>query len=267
MPSPFPGMDPWLERPMVFPDLHNSLITYFKAALHAVLPKGYAVSAANRLWVDVESRREPDVSVFGPPAPAPESGGAVATMTAAGLLAIDTDEIVSDPVEEPYLEIISDEGDRLVTAVEIVSLSNKKAGDGGRTSYQQKQGEYRASGVSLVEIDLLRSGPHTTAVLESRLRAVVGEFDYHVCVMLAGARNLYFVAPIKLANRLPEFPIPLDRGVTPVTVNLQSVFDRCYDEGGFARLAKYDRRPCDPPLTPEQQVWAEGILRAKGLIK
>jgi hypothetical protein len=266
MPSPFPGMDPWLERSMVFPDLHNSLITYLKAALNVVLPKGYVVSAANRVWVDIQSRREPDVSIFGPSTPPSNGGGAVATLTAAGLLAIDVDEILSDPIEEPYLEIISDEGDRLVTAIEIVSLSNKKPGDGGRTSYQQKQGEYRASGVNLVEIDLLRGGPHTTAVPEARLRAVVGECDYHVCIMLANGPNPYFVAPIRLANRLPEFPIPLDRGVTPVMVNLQSVFDRCYEEGGFDRLAKYDRRPCDPPLTPEQQAWAEGILRAKGLI-
>ena len=265
MPSPFPGMDPWLERPMLFPDLHNSLITYLKAAINAVLPAGYAVSSANRLWVDVESRREPDVSVFGATTP-PSDSGAIATLTAAGLLAVETDESLSDPIEEPYLEILSDEGDRLVTAIEVVSLSNKKAGDGGRTSYQQKQGEYRASGVNLVEIDFLRGGPHATAVPESRLRAVVGEFAYHVCIMLAGVPNHYFVAPIKLGDRLPEIPVPLDRGIDPIRMNLQTVFERCYDEGGFTRLAKYDRRACDPPLTPEHQAWAEGILRAKGLI-
>jgi hypothetical protein len=211
MPSPFPGMDPWLERAMVFPDLHNSLIIYFKAALNAVLPEGYAVSSANRLCVDIESLREPQVSVFGPNIP-PLDGGAVATLMAAGLLAVDTDEIVSDPIKEPYLEIISDEGDRLVTAVEIVSSSNKKPGDGGRTSYQQKQGEYRASGVGLVEIDLLRGGSHATAVPETPMRAVVREFDYHVCITLACAPKRYFISPIKLAERLPSIPIPLDRG-------------------------------------------------------
>ncbi len=267
MPSPFPGMDPWLEDEEVFPNLHASLITYLQEAINTcVPPKGYVVSAANRVWVDIQSRREPDVGVFGPDSNPADVAGAVATLAASGLLAIETDEIVTDPVEEPYLEIISDEGDRLVTAIEIVSLSNKKPGDGGRTSYKQKQGEYRASGVNLVEIDLLRNGPHTTAVPEARLREVAGEFDYHVCIMLPTGTNKYFVAPIKLTNRLPEFPIPLDGGVSPVKVNLQSIFERCYDEGGFSKLAKYDRRSCDPPLTTEQQSWAEGILRAKGLI-
>jgi hypothetical protein len=103
-------------------------------------------------------------------------------------------------------------------------------------------------------------------VPEDRLREVAGAFDYHVSVTAAGLPRRYFVAPIQLTARLPAIPIPLDPGVTPVTVDLQAVFDRCYDEGGFARLAKYDRRPPDPPLTAEQQSWAEGVLRAKGLL-
>lgn len=266
MPSPFPGMDPWLERPMVFPDVHHGLITYLKAAIFAALPSGYTVSTSNRVWVDIESRREPDVGVFGPDTVKDGESDTIATMSAAGLLVIESDEVLSDPIEEPYLEIVSDEGDRLVTAVEVLSLANKRAGDRGRTSYQHKQNEYRLSNVNLVEIDLLRGGPHTTAVPLARLRAVAPGCDYHVSVMLGGHPRRFFVGPIKLADRLPSLPIPLDPAVPPVLVDLQKVFDRCYDEGGFARLAKYDRRQPEPALTPEQQTWAEGILRAKGLL-
>ncbi len=176
-------------------------------------------------------------------------------------------EAVAEPVEEPYLEIRSADDERLVTAIEVVSLANKKAGDNGRISYQQKQGEYRLSGVNLVEIDLLRAGPHATAVPEKRLRAVGGEFDYHVSVMLARNPREYFVAAFRLADRLPVVPVPLDPGVTPVTIDFQTVFDRCYDESGFGRRVKYDRHTCEPPLTPDQQAWAEGILREKGLLK
>lgn len=264
MPSPFPGMDPWLERPMVFPDVHLSLVYLLKAAINASLPRGYTVSTSNRVWVDVESRREPDVGVFGPDN-VPEGQSVAATMAAAGLLVIEADDVLTDPIEEPYLEIVSDEGDRLVTAIEVVSRANKTAGDRGRTSYQHKQNEYRLSNVNLVEIDLLRGGPHTTAVSESRLRAV-GEYDYHVCISLGGGPRRFYVRPIKLADKLPTIPIPLDENVPPVTVDLQQVFDRCYDEGGFSRIAKYDRKQPDPPLTADQQTWAEGVLRAKGLL-
>ncbi|MDB5312442.1 MAG: hypothetical protein JWO38_6644 [Gemmataceae bacterium] len=263
MPSPFPGMDPWLERPMTFPALHNNLITYLQAALKVLLPRGYVATGANRVWIDPQARREPDVGVFGPPDP--PGGVAAATLTGAGLLAVAADP-VSDPVEEPYLEIVSGEDDRLVTAIEVVSLSNKKTGDTGRTSYQQKQGEYRASGVNLVEIDLLRGGAHATAVPEGRLRAAAGAFDYHVCITAVEVPRQFLVAPVRLADRLPTIPVPLDPGVQPVMLDLQTVFDRCYDEGPFADLARYDRRRPDPPLTPDQQVWAEGILRAKGLL-
>jgi hypothetical protein len=264
MASPFPGMDPWLERPMVFPDVHLSLVYLLKAAVNAGLPRGYTISTSNRVWVDIEARRELDVGVFGPDN-VPEGQAAVTTMTAAGLVVIETDEDLSDPIEEPYLEIVSDEGDRLVTAIEVVSRANKTAGDHGRNSYTHKQTEYRLSNVNLVEIDLLRGGPHTTAVPESRLRAI-GPYDYHVCIMLVGAPRQFLVAPIKLADKLPAIPIPLDPGVPPITVDLQRVFDRCYDEGGFDRIAKYDRKQPDPQLTPEQQTWAEGILRSKGVL-
>lgn len=264
MPSPFPGMDPWLERPMVFPTLHNNLITYLQAALKRLLPRGYIAAGANRVYVDPQLKREPDFGVFGPAEPHPDSGSAAAF--GAGLLVIESDA-VSDPIEEPYLEILSAEDDRLVTAIEVVSLANKRPGGGGRLSYQQKQGEYRAAGVNLVEIDLLRRGPHTTAVSEYRLRASAPDFDYHVCVSNVAFPRRCFVAAIKLTDRLPEIPIPLDGGVPAVPLDFQAVFDRCYDDGPLPDLARYDRKQPDPPLTPEQQAWAEGVLRAKGLLQ
>ncbi len=41
MPSPFPGMDPYLESPDWFPDLHGSLIILLKEALQRSLPGPY----------------------------------------------------------------------------------------------------------------------------------------------------------------------------------------------------------------------------------
>ncbi|MBN9517635.1 DUF4058 family protein, partial [bacterium] len=65
MPSPFPGMDPWLEG-TVFGDLHDSLITYIREALNAVLPDGYVASTSQLVWVDDALRREPAVVAVGP---------------------------------------------------------------------------------------------------------------------------------------------------------------------------------------------------------
>jgi hypothetical protein len=160
---------------------------------------------------------------------------------------------------------MSTEGKRLVTMVEVLSLSNKRAGDNGRTSYRQKQQECRLSGVNMVEIDLLRGGVHTTAAPLAELRRAVGPFDYHACVMTSGSPTRYYAVPIRLTERLPAVPVPLDPGVPPVSVELQPLFDRAYDTGRYADWISY-RQPPDPPLTPEQQAWAESILREKGLL-
>ncbi len=265
MPSPFPGMDPWLEDSGVFPDLHSTLITYLREALNAAMPPGYVATSSHLVWVDAELRREPDVAAFGPlNRPAAGAESLESEFSAVGMLAV-ASAPVAEPWEEPYLEIYSDGGERLVTAVEVLSLSNKKAGDGGRTSYQQKQSEFRLGAVNLVEIDLLRAGPHTTAVPLTHLKLVAGQFEYHVSVTVAGSPTRYFARPIKLTERLPIIQVPLDPGVPLVRIDLQPLLDRAYDTGRYRQLARYSR-PCDPPLTPEQQAWAEGILRAKGLL-
>src|SRR3954453_19349154 len=81
MPSPFPGMDPWLESPLYFAGLHSSMITYMKAVLQARLPEPYYADSDDRVYVDVEVR-VPDVNVLrrDEPFPSADDGGvAVAT--------------------------------------------------------------------------------------------------------------------------------------------------------------------------------------------
>ena len=68
-----------------------------------------------------------------------------------------------------------------------------------------------------------------------RLSAICGAFDYHVSVHCFDDPETFFVYPIRLEDRLPPVAIPLLPGDSPVTVDLQSVFDRCYDAGPYAR--------------------------------
>lgn len=261
MPSPFPGMDPWLEHEDIFPDLHGSLIQYLREALNAKLPPGYVATTKNRVWVDDVQRREPDVSVFAR-GPARDDGTATAAAALPGLQALGEDR-APEPWEEPYLEIVSAKGKRLVTAVEVLSLSNKAAGSKGRQAYLDKHDEFRLGGVNIVEIDLLRGGLHTSAVPRERLERLDPAFSYHVSAYLVGRWNRFFGAAIKLTDRLPAIGIPLDANIDPVTVDLQPLLDRAYDTGLYAELVDYTA-PCHPPLTPEQQAWADGVLNAKG---
>ncbi|MGL6095005.1 MAG: DUF4058 family protein [Fimbriiglobus sp.] len=261
MPSPFPGMDPWLEAPDLFPSLHGKLIYLIGEALNAAMPDGYAAVGNYLVWVDAERRRDPDVSLFGPYQR--PSGG---TLTFPGLTAVGTAP-ARQPRKAPYLEIRADRGQRLVTAVELLSPSNKVKNGPGRKAYRTKQAEFRRAGGNVVEIDLLRRGTHTTTVPLDRMQRLAGRFDYHVCVVLAGDEDddELFVAPISLPDRLPAIGIPLDPGVPAAVLDLQPLFDRAYDGGRYPMLVRYDQPP-DPPLSAEQSAWAAGVLRAKGLL-
>jgi hypothetical protein len=265
MPSPFPGMDPWLEDQEVFPDLHDRLLINISQSLNKHMPQGYAAITKHRVWVDTELRRDPDVSVFGQERNGHDgysgSSVALATLERAGLQSA-VAVADSDPIEEIYLEIRSDRGKRLVTAVEILSRSNKKPGDNGRTSYLQKQGEYRLSGVNSVEIDLLRSGQHTTAFPEDRVRA--SGAAYHACITVPFGRTRTFFVPIPLAHSLPSIPIPLDLDREPVNIDLQAVFTSALEGTRFPEFIRSEETP-DPPLTPDQHVWADSLLRQAGL--
>lgn len=260
MPSPFPGMNPWLEGDL-FPDLHAELISNIREALNAVMPPGYAAIGNYLIWTDAPDRRRvPDVSLFGPE---PKPAGAGGTAALQGLTAVGIAP-APQPRKAPYLEIRASRGKRLVTAVEILSPSNKVRNGDGRKAYRKKQAEFRRADANIVEFDFLRRGTHTTAVPLARLRQVAGRFDYHVSVVVAEDDQLY-VAPIRLADRLPAIGVPLDPGVPAVTLDLQPLFDRAYDTGRYAALLDYGRPP-DPPLAPEQAGWAAGVLRAKGVI-
>ena len=240
MPSPFPGMDPYLESPEIFPDFHDSLITYLRENLQANLPAPYYAAIGRRVWI-AASRRSigPDVHVLRSrprvqDQAQPAGALAVAAHACAHPVVV---KVLHDEFREPFLEIYADsaEGKRLVTSVEVLSLSNKTPGEHGRELFLRKQKELLASRVNLVEIDLLRGGEHATAVpLESAL-ASCGAFDYHVSVHRFDDFESFFVYPIALEEPLPAIDIPLLPGDSPVTLDLQAVFNRCYDAGPYAR--------------------------------
>jgi hypothetical protein len=269
MPSPFPGMDPYLENPEIFPDFHDSVITYLREALQASLPAPYFAALGRRVWIQVSRRSVgPDVQIqraraaVTSPRPAAATTSAVATQLVARPFMV---KVAHDEFREPFVEIYAriDDGKRLVTSIEVLSLSNKTPGEQGRELYLRKQKEILASRAHLVEIDLLRAGEHVSAVPLEAGTDVCGDFDYHVSVHRYDDRETFFVYPIALEERLPPVAIPLLPGDSPVTLDLQAVFDRCYDAGPYLREIDYAVDKVIPPLNPDQNAWVTGILHAQ----
>jgi hypothetical protein len=267
MPSPFPGMDPFLEHPAFFPGVHDSFLTYLREALQISLPAPYFAEINERLWVDTSGRNiGPDLDVLRGPQPRTEanSGNGGVAVLAEPMQPI----LITVPIEEHrqnYLEIRAPLGEqeRLVTTIEVLSPSNKVAGPKSRALYLQKQQEILDSDSHLVEIDLLRGGLHTTAVPLDALRAKAPPFAYHICVHAFDVPGTFAVYTIRLSDRLPSVAIPLLPGDGSVTVDLQAVFARCYDTGPYRRRVRYDPERIEPPLTAEQLEWARTLLRSQ----
>jgi Protein of unknown function (DUF4058) len=262
MPSPFPGMDPYLESPEIFPDFHDSAITYLREALQASLPAPYFAALGRRVWIEVSRRSVgPDVQIQRERIAMTSPRQSVATASAVGTQLVARPvmvKIAHDEFREPFIEIYtrSKEGKRLVTSIEILSLLNKTPGEQGRELYLRKQKEILAGKAHLVEIDLLRAGEHVSAVpLEAAIEAC-GSFEYHVSVHCFDEPENYFVYPIRLEERLPPIAVPLLPGDSPITLDFQAVFDRCYEAGPYSREVRYGEDAIVPALKPDQAAWA-----------
>ena len=152
--------------------------------------------------------------------------------------------ILNEEMRDSFLEIRTVRGKRqLVTAIEILSPSNKTPGDSGRSLYLEKQTELHSSQVNLVEIDLLRGGRHTTLARREQVVAAVGAFDYHICIRKMDDLEQVHVHALRLDQRLPEIVIPLLPGDGGTTVDLQAVFDAATTSVPTAAPTPTARRP------------------------
>jgi hypothetical protein len=261
MPSPFPGMDPYLEQ--FWGDVHASLVLYARDQLQRLLPRDLRARVQERVFVDAPQTGERDVYPGvrivergrGPMVTtAPPSG-----VTVAQPLIL---QLSDEPVTETFIEIIDvGSGRRVVTVIEVLSPANKRLGP-GRDLYLRKQDELLAGQVSLVEIDLLRAGLSVLAVKPRRIPASY-RTPYRMVVRRGWLPLQAELYAVPLRERLPAIRVPLRQTDADATLDWQPVLDRCYDNVGYQDDLDYEAEP-DPPLPPEDAAWADTLLRQKG---
>jgi hypothetical protein len=264
MAGPFPGMDPYLEHPAQWPGWHQGFVTFLWTKLNALLPPRYIANLNERIYV-VGPERDiyPDVTVRERAVATPPSDGADAAEAMPGdapvILALEPEEI-----HESFIEIVpvADQG-RVIAVVELLSPSNKAAGSPGRRQYRAKQREVLAGPTHLIEIDLHRQGRHTVVAPRERLLRRV-PFDYLVSLSRGGRRDRCEAWPFTLRQRMPRVAVPLLDDDPDLILDLQAVFERCYDEGAYARRLDYRRDPV-PPLSRADAEWADALLHERGL--
>ena len=263
MKSPFPGMDPYLEQ--CWGDVHTSIATYARDQLQKQLPGDLRARVEEQLLVSTENghpktrRVKPDVRVFerrGVKTKGAASAGAVAV--AEPLVIRILEEM---PAQRSVRIVEAGSGNRLVTAIEILSPWNKVTSE-GRKAYRKKQREILDSGASLVEIVLLRVGDYVLYAPEYLLPEDYRE-PYRICVNRSWKWDEREVYRVSLRDVLPTIRIPLRERDPDSALDLQAVLDQAYANGGYDDL-DYTRPPM-PPLSGEDAGWADRLLRAKGL--
>ncbi len=256
MPSPFPGMDPYIESSGYFPEFHGSMVVAIRDDLNARLPRGFAATMDLHVWVqrpglgEGERVREPDVYVT------ERSRGKKGSAAAVAFADPETILLRAAKKRRKYVKIEDLASHRIVTVLEVLSPSNKEAGR-DRASYLLKRGEYLASDVSFVEIDLLRGGrrlPLGDPPKEVR--------DYYVMVCRAWRFPEAGFYGFDLRAPLPEVPVPVTRDVPEVRLPLRACADRVYDGARYAEKLDYDRL-LSPRVRKRDVVWIQDVLAAR----
>lgn len=266
MPGPFPGVDPYLEGSDFWTGFHNRFLMYVADDLQPQLPANYVATVEVRIYLEnpeggngQSSFRMPDLEVIrvGPSSSWSERVR-VEQVPRGGVL------VAPDLLEqrEAYVLVRDLPSGELVASLELLSPANKRRGE-GREQYRRKQQQLVAAGVNLVEIDLLRGGSHTTLPREEALLALP-PFHYLASIYRAADSEQCQVFTWSLRDPLPEIPVPLASEDAEPTLDLQSLFERTYDQSRMRRLLPYGRTP-QPPLTGDDVEWADRLLGEAGL--
>ena len=267
--NPFPGMNPYFEES--WSDIHATMIVACRAQLQRQLPSGLRARIETGLKIDAgsadEEYRRPDASIWR--LKEDETGySAKTTMAPPANAATPIRAITAAPKRRFVAIRETAAGERLVTAIEVLSPSNKQGA--GAISYQFKRDFLLEGGANLVEIDLVREGGLAASLFEnddmlhSLKRQNSDPLPNHlVTVIRSSNRDELEFYPISYCLPLPSCAIPLRDEDQDIWLDLQDLAIRCFDEGGFC-LTDYSKNP-EPKLREQETQWLEQLLKSKGL--
>lgn len=249
-------MDPYLEDPARWPDVHLALIAELRRVLGRQLQPRYFVRAEERSYLtegdDLVFVGRPDSSVTG--AGGEPSAGAPEVSPGAVVVEVPTPDLR----RERFLEIQRADTREVVTVLEVLSPTNKLRSGEGRALYERKRREILASATHLVEIDLIRRGEPMP------VRGPSSSSSYRILVSRSDSRPRAELFCFALREPIPSFHLPLRRREDEPLVDLQAALAEVYDTGAYRHEIDYREDPA-PNLDSADQLWADERLRAEGL--
>ena len=250
MPSPFPGMDPYLEAPQFWSAFHNRLIVALADEIAPRLRPKYYVEIETRIYDSTDEEGLligiPDVVVFTSQNAATQTSQTTtaATLPTPKRILLPMPEVV----KERYLEVRDVETGSAIATIEVLSPKNKQAGR-GRDAYVTKRHRILGSLTHLIEIDLLRSGQPMSMQGEAL------DTDYHILVSRSQQRPYADFYGFSLRDPIPNFVLPLRPEDEEPIVGMQPLLDGIYDRAGYDLRINYQQTPPPPTLSESDRMW------------
>ena len=256
MPSPFPGMDPYLEHPTLWPGVHNGLIAALQLFLAPQLRPHYYVALEERVYVTEPEQRtfvgRPDIAVV---RSSETEQASTSSLSESSVVTVQVP--VPDEVRETYLEVREAGTQHVITVLEFLSPTNKRPGR-GRRMYEDKRLDILATHTHLVEIDLIRSGEPMPLIDHAR------GSDYRILVSRGDRRPHATLYSFGVRQPIPTFPLPLKTTDKEPLIDIGRLLHELYDGAGYDLRLDYVLDP-EPPLSSADATWANQLLRQHGL--
>ena len=260
MPTPFPGMDLYLERAGMWEEVHTRLIVAIADTLGPQVRPKYRVGVEQRTYLAVLTPDEyelvgkPDVLVA---APRRHEQSIQATTTTVGIAPKVVQLPMPEEVIERHLTVRDVVTGEVITVLELLSPTNKLTRD-GRRQYARKRRQVLGSATHFIEMDLLRAGePFPFRVQDDDTQS-----DYRIIVSRAHDRPQAAAYLFTIRDPIPAIPVPLQPGDPEPSVPLNRLMHDVYDRAGYDLALDYQQAPPPPPMPDQDVQWIQHLLRS-----
>ena len=262
MPVLFPGMNPYLEHPDLWPEVHQRFVQALADLLEQQIPTRYDVAVRKRIY-RMSAEDELVVGQTEPlHGPLAQPSIAKGTATNGSAVAVRSQPIpvyvpVPQEVREDYIEICEPDAGEVVTVIEVLTPKKKRAGR-GRELYEQHRESILGSPAHFVEIDLLRGWEPLSVYGPD------GDSDYRILVSRNEMRPKAELYAWVVNDPIPLFSLPLMRSQEGLVIDLKQALDKACERSGYDLIIDYQKAPL-PPLRREETYWLEKFLQQFGL--
>lgn len=263
MPTPFPGMDPYLERPGLWEEIHTALLVGIQQFLTPLVQPSYRVAIERRAYMAVMTTEagelvgKPDVMLIA--GRQMRETNVAYRLEPAGTGPIIVQLPAPEEVVERYLEIRDVTSGEVITVLELLSPGNKLSAQ-GRRQYEEKRTAILGSRTNLVEIDLLRVGRAFPIDPQPDDRDRLKQAAYRVVVSRAGQRPLGEAYLFSIRDQIPVIPIPLRDHEPEPELPLNELVHDVYQRGRYDLAIDYLQPAPPPPFSNEDAKWMDALL-------